>query len=295
MCKKIVASIMVWLMTVTMLLTPAYAISIPYKDSFLLEAGERYLKTNYDQFHTRSFSVEESEGGMLKVDVDGHGVYYIEKMNTKSMPSEFIIEGESFSTKEEKTIISGKEKVVSFIQNTSFVEEADKEELIYKIENTTFHLAEFGDNDKWAVAIYKEGKVYVNKRDYSITEWLVVHELIHALKDYLDGECWLETGRFIEGMTDVITAEIIGDPFKKLKSGYVFFHQFAYSYIGVFGFEGVKSFLYGTLDEELEIPRKEYELFIYCINNANDEEYGTLCQYLVYNCLENWRMNRTSK
>ena len=85
MCKKIVASIMVWLMTVTMLLTPAYAISIPYKDSFLLKTGERYLKNNSEQFYTRSFSVEESEGGMLKVDVDGHGVYYIEKMKQQNL------------------------------------------------------------------------------------------------------------------------------------------------------------------------------------------------------------------
>lgn len=270
--------------------------NITNDDLLFFRAGSYMQKLQ--EFDEHPYKVWYDGEEALNMELTDLAIWYcFERYNTKIIPQNFKVKtDEVFTKEEEKVVASGRKKLLDFIDITDTIKSADKKDLKSYIVSIKFELADFPESAKHLTAVYELGNVYVNVADRHITEWVVIHELLHAVKDYLsEGKDWLQTGKFVEGMTDALTFAINGDPFVTEQNGYTMYREFAFMFLSVFGTKGAQAFLYGNMESELGLDHAELDLMIQCLNHAEDPEYGKSARSVATNCLKNMAIDWQSK
>lgn len=297
MKKRLTALAVSIALFVSMFASTAQAATIFCKaenDDLLFTQNERYygILKDFQEHPYQTWYDDEKEQTAINLELTDLAVWYsFERYNTRIVPQAFVVKKDGFFTeKEEDIIATARKKVLNFVDLTEIIKSEDKARVKDYLVSVKFELAEFPEVAQHLLAVSEYDVVYINANDRQITEWIVVHELMHAVKNYLtDGNDWLETGKFVEGMTDAFTYAVIGNPFEAERSGYQKYQDFAYMFLSIFGIKGARAFLYGTLESDLGLKHEELDLFVQCLNHAEDEQYWKQAQSVAVNCLKNWQ------
>lgn len=234
------------------------------------------------------------DGRTFSVILDEQKVYHIDINGT-----ELLIQlGENHKSTIQKTNIaecdsailevasSAKNIVIKYINDSNILKE--KEELIEYIKNIPLKMAEFSEDA--AVEYDLETKTIFICKQYKadVSEWLIVHELIHALCDKTNGgkeNLRYPYHLFSEVLTDILTAELNPKIQSDVISGYSPYYQLVYLYLGCVGSDGIDAYFYGY-DKILEkIPETELEMFVESMEQLDSYEYAIV---IINNCINEW-------
>lgn len=293
MTRKFWACIGIIILLASLLATPASAAKSQSSDAWLAEKVEDEADfIGFNNKKRENFN-EIMNGDQIEVIFENKSFTVFKTNTIAKLYNLENISSETFSESELKMIDKNRNIVLNFIDETSFIDEKDKESLKNYIKSIKFVLSDLGDHYD---AIYDhQGYVIVNTEHKNRlnswskwSEWMVVHELIHAVNDFLAGDRWLETGTFVESMTDVLVASILQSELEASFSTYYHNHDFAYMYIRIYGVAGIKAFLYCDYSL-ISVPEEELELFIYALNCVDDEESGEAAFFIAKEVLLKWR------
>ena len=163
----------------------------------------------------------------------------------------------------------------------------DKAELISYIQNIQFYLVRFDSEISKYEGLYQKGAIYINaKEDRVFNEWAAVHEMVHAMADYLNPDAWLQTGYFMEGMTDVLTLTILQNRFMFVMSGYIDYSEIGLVFVDIFGEEALSGYLYGNYSSF--VAEDEFRIFVDCMNAVDEDQTA---QFIVATFLKQWQIN----
>ena len=252
-------------------------------EQWLMERAEAY-KDYFGNSEPQSYYVEGEEVIFPQLD----STIKVIKGNTQYKLDTKVIEAEkqSFTEKEERIIIESKTKVSEFIRETQLIHEEDKSKLISYIQSIQFYLVNFDSEISKYEGLYQKGAIYINaKEDRVFNEWVAVHEMVHAMADYLNPDAWLQTGYFMEGMTDVLTLAILQNRFMFVMSGYIDYSEIGLVFVNIFSEEALSGYMYGNY---YFIAEDEFRIFVDCMNAVEEDKTA---QFIVANFLKQWQIN----
>lgn len=238
-----------------------------------LEEGRKFSVTldDDDIYHI------DINGEELMVKIEGKFNKHIQKSNTKEYNS--------------KVIDSSRNKVIDYINNSQILK--DKEELVNYIKNIPCKIADFSEGEAAAEYDYKEDTVFINnKHKEDICEWMIVHELVHALSQKTNGG--IENERypynvFNEALTDTITSSMNPKLVQDGISLYSKYYEWIYLYLGCVGLDGIEAYFYGY-DKILEkIPEEELDIFVESIEQVDSQEDAIV---IICNCINTWGLEK---
>lgn len=237
----------------------------------------------------RTFSVTIDEQDIYHIDIDGYELLV-------KMESDLNERRQKTNTEEYNSEVIGtaKEKVINYINNSGVLR--DKEELVEYINNLSFKTADFSDGEE-AAAEYdlEEDVVFINNQYLDlVSEWMLVHELVHALCQKTNGgadNLRYSYDLFNEVLTDIITAAINPKISSEAISGYTEYYQWGYLYLGCVGIDGIEAYFYGY-DEILSyISEEELDIFVESIEQIDSAENAIV---IVCNCINDWGLEKAS-
>ena len=258
-------------------------------DSIIIQNAEDV--TNYSGFDfgsnpfygDRKFTVIKNSPTEFLINVNG--TVMIVRIPAKKSSSEYVPTNVcDISTKHSKLVSSSKELIYEYIDASSVLN--NKEELKSYIEGVSAKEATFTNEDNvGAYFSYKDSCIYFNKKSSgSICEWMIVHELVHAMSYYTHG-CSIEKEEyafnlFNEVMTDIITASLSPKISKKSQSRYSIYYGLIYPYINLVGIDSIKDYFYGYDEIYNYVGKNEFEFWVIVIEN-----YGAKNSDVYYNNL----------
>ena len=232
----------------------------------------------------RTFSVSLDRKDIYHIDINGEELLikieedvntFIEKTNRKEYSS--------------KVVEMSKKKIINYINDSDILK--DKEELVQYINNLTFKTADFpadGDSPP-AEYDYKEDVIFINNsfKKY-ICEWMLVHELVHALCQKTNGGIENERypfDRFNEVLTDVITASMNPKIKDGISSVYSQYYGWIYLYLGCVGIDGIEAYFYGYDEILSKIPEAELDIFVESVEALGSQMDAIV---IICNCINKW-------
>lgn len=243
----------------------------------------------------RKFTVSKNSENEFSVDVNGTEmiIQIPYETNAEDIPSEIS----DASKKYEKVILNGKSLICKYIDASSIL--TNKDELKSYINDLPIVEANIKNADnKMAPAMfsYKDQCIYMNK-EYSefICEWMIVHELVHAMSFYTHG-CCIENEEYAfnklnEVMTDIITASLNPKISKNIQSGYTEYYSLIYPYINLFGISSLKAYFYGYDEIYNYIQKDEFDFFVRVIDNYGAENSDCFYNNLILKWYANVNVN----
>ena len=237
----------------------------------------------------RTFSVLKDIEEVYHIDINGEELLIKIQDNTR----EGYIKTNAKEYNSE-VIEKARGKVIDYISNSNILK--DKEELIEYINNVPFKAVDY-QNEEDTIAEYdlKEDTVFINNNNLKLVcEWMVVHELIHALCQRTnEGAQNLRYpyATFNETLTDIITASMDPGIISGMQSGYTEYYQWIYLYLGCVGVNGIEAYFYGYDKILTQIPEEELDIFVESIEQIDSTENALV---IVCNCINDWGLEKLS-
>ena len=223
---------------------------------------------------SRYFTVTRNSKNEFGVDVNGTEMIIQFPSNASSseyLPSDVI----ELSSESAKIVTKSKELVYQYIDASTILK--DKEAIKNYINSLNAKEAIFADDDSvGAYFSYTDDCIYINKDNSEfICEWMIVHELIHAVS-YYTHNCSIENEEyafnlFNEILTDIITSSINPKTHSKIQSGYSLYYDLLYPYINLVGQSAIEAYFYGYEIIYNQIKTEEFEFFVIVIENYGAE------------------------
>ena len=247
-----------------------------------LEFNDR--ETNPFLGGNRVFTVDKISDYDFSVDVNGTKMEIQLPDNTDSSPY-LPTKVKDVSSNESKKIFSQSQKLIyDYIESSTIL--TDKTEIKSYISALKLKEAIFTE-DIWVGAYFspEDNTIYINKSNVShICEWMIVHELVHAISYYTHG-CDITKEAyaydiFNEVLTDMITASLEPQVDSSIQSGYAMYYDLLYPYMNLLGAESIKAYFYGYDTVFKKINPDEFDFFVIVIEN-----YGAQNSDVYYNNL----------
>lgn len=234
---------------------------------------------------SRYFTVTKNSKNEFGVDVNGTEMIIQIPSNASSseyLPSDVI----ELSSKSAKIVTKSKELVYQYIDASTILK--DKEAIKNYINSLNAKEAIFADDDSvGAYFSYTDDCIYINKDNSEfICEWMIVHELIHAVS-YYTHNCSIENEEyafnlFNEILTDIITSSIKPKTHSKIPSRYSLYYDLLYPYINLVGPSAIEAYFYGYEIIYNQIKTEEFEFFVIVIENYGAENSDVYYNNLIY-------------
>lgn len=277
--KRIIALAMITLMWAT---TTSCGRATNY-DTEIIKLGKQAI-SECDIITGRTYSVS-FENGIYTVDINGD-IRQV-KIDEKDEIKKYTINSiELELPKNLKEVVDSSFSLVEdYVRNSTILQ--DKETILQEIDKIDVQITESD-----TVAEYREGVIYIGD-DYIniICEWMICHELIHALADITNEGVENEPYayyQFNEGITDLITYTLKPQMTKGYISGYAKYHYDICLYIGCFEEEAIKAYFYGY-EEIWKITGKDaFDFYVESFENMINDEVAFVC---VNNSINLWAQN----
>lgn len=268
-----------------------------YDESIMKNASIRTYEVGFKSFNDNPY-----KDGTLTFDVtrdlsNTSETDYIVKLNEEQYTARFMNASEDasykptditdVSAKYEKLITSSKELIYSYIDESTILK--DKEKLKESIRNTEFKEANYTD-DKNIGAFFRisDATVYINKNacEETLCQWMVVHELVHALAHYTH-DCNSDAKRyafttFNEVITDLITESLHPELPKSGASAYREVYWIMSPYINLMGEKAINAYFYNYDEIDNEIGEVELEFFVKMIENFGQPNTNVCYQAMIW-------------
>lgn len=213
------------------------------------------------------FNVKEDKNNEEFI-VDVNGTEMIVQVPINETSSEHYSNPKSLSEKSEKVVNESKELVFNYIDSSSILKDKDNiKNYINSLDIKEADFEEIFDDGAGACFYYKDNAIYINQK-YSemISEWMCVHEFIHAICYYthnlnIENETYANS-IFNETMTDIITSALNPNLKAGIKSSYSNYYNFIYPYINLFGETAIEAYFYGYDEIYKEIGEDKFNFFI---------------------------------
>ena len=254
-------------------------------DVLILDNAKEVIE-QWGYIPNRTYSVD-FDGSIYTVDINGNQQQIMvpeSNENSGKIEAKNLVK-EEISTELAAIVEESKELVYSYIETSEILQ--NKPDIVNYISDMQAYIVEMDD-----VAMYEDGAVYISKQyTYAASEWMIVHELIHAVCDFTNGG--VENQRypynlFNEVMTDIITSSMNPSSAEGTMSGYVMYYDIGYAFIGCFGEKALSSYFYGY-DSLVEELGDELDLFVFSMENMEKNEIALIC---VNNSINHWQENR---
>lgn len=172
--------------------------------------------------------------------------------------------------------------VKDYIANSTVLK--DKETIMQELDKIEVKIAEYDE-----VAEYRDGTLYIGK-DYVnvICEWMICHELMHALADITNGGVENEPYayyQFNEGLTDFITYTLNPQIPEGYVSGYSQYYYYISLYIGCFEEKAIQAYFYGYDELWEKVGKDEFDFFVFSFENMEKDKLGIVC---INNFFNKW-------
>lgn len=234
---------------------------------------------------SRYFTVTKNSKNEFCVDVNGTEMIIqipSDASSSEYLPSNVI----ELSSKYGKIVIKSKEIVYQYIDASTILK--DKEAIKNYIDSLIAKEATFTDDDSvGAYFSYTDDCLYINRDNPEfICEWMIVHELIHAIS-YYTHNCSIENEEyafnlFNEILTDMITSSLTPKINSKIQSGYSLYYDLLYPYINLVGQSSIEAYFYGYEIIYEQIKKEEFEFFVIVIENYGAENSDVYYNNLIY-------------
>lgn len=240
---------------------------------------------------------EPEEGRSFSVTVDSQNIYHID-INGDELQVQLVKEPIkrhekcNFEEYNSKLVETSREKVVDYINSSTILK--NKELLIEYINNVPFKTADYIDSSNTGAEYdLDEDTIFINRysQDY-LCEWMIVHELIHALCQKTNGgleNLLYPYTLFNEVLTDIITASINPDLSDEIMSAYSEYYDWIYLYLGCVGISGIEAYFYGYDEILAKIPQNELDIFVESLEQINCVENAIV---IVCNCINEWGLEK---
>lgn len=234
---------------------------------------------------TRHFTVSKKSKNEFTIDVNGTEM--IVQIPAMTSNKEFEpINVTDISSKNAKILKNSQKLVNQYIDASSILK--NKEEIKTYIDNLATKEGIFTDDTGvGAYFSYVDNCIYIN-RDNSkfICEWMIVHELIHAIS-YYTHSCSIEKEEyafnlFNEVLTDIITSTLNPKINETIKSGYAWYYDLLYPYISLFDEDAIYAYFYGYDSIYNQISKEEFELYVIVLENYGAENSDVYYNNLMY-------------
>lgn len=283
---------------------------IEVANSFTESSWSEYFQDNPFEKGERVYEVSSLGDNTYSVNVNGTKQtmkFHRNSTNTVVVPTETF----KITSKSQKIVKESMELIVDFIQSSKILE--NKEEIIDFIKSLEIKSAYFEDEENTTVAyFYGDVKsIFIEKSNEKLLcEWIIVHELIHAISYYTHGQTMdyeYSYSLFNEVLTDLITFSINPKTLEgEYASGYSMYYSYIFPYISIFKIDSLKSYFYGY-KKDFIIPKHEIDFFVnviemlpenpdiephynnliikwqYLLSIENSQEVGLLPNFLLYN------------
>lgn len=190
----------------------------------------------------------------------------------------------SLSSKYEKIYSKSKEMVYNYIENSSILKK--KKDIKKYLENLDVKEAIFTDDiNDGAYFSDEDDTIYINSDNSEvICEWMIIHELIHAIAYYTHGCNNEEYAYYIfnEVMTDIITSSFNPDIDSSIQSMYMNYSSLVYPYINLVGQEAIKAYFYGYESIYNKVGRDEFDFYVIVIQHYNEENSEAYYNNLIF-------------
>lgn len=284
MKKTFLTRLFTVLIIVTLLLSACGNSTTKNYDDLILQRAEEQLST-LPYVSGRTFSVEYSAvSDLYTVDINGTELKFNRPLKSSNSNKLEPSTGEELSKKEQKIVDSSKKLICSYIDNSNILQ--NKEAIKQFVNDIPTYVIDMDDG-----ALYFNGKLFISIHSLDvICEWMITHELVHALADFTNGGVENEKYAYFifnEALTDIITASMNPKIPNDALSGYINFHPVLYSYIGCFGEDAINAYFYGYESLIEKIGNKhELDFFVFSVENLNTNEYALVC---INNSINHWR------
>lgn len=303
--KKLKNSLIIVISILMMLTGCSNAVETDY-DSILLENASKVnaelgfdINSNPFADGSRYFTVSKSSKNEFVIDINGTEI--IVQIPSKTSSSEYVPSNVSdVSSQNQKIVAKSKQLVYQYIDVSKILK--DKENIKNYIDSLATKEGIFTDDDDvGAYFSHTDNCIYINKDNLEhICEWMIVHELIHAISYYTHG-CSIENEEyafnlFNEVLTDMITSTINPQIDKNIQSGYYLYYDLLYPYINLFGKDAIDAYFYGYDNIYKQIEKEEFEFFVILIENFGEESSDVYYNNLMYKwnakkVLKKWQRN----
>lgn len=239
------------------------------------------------------------EGRTFSVVLDDQDIYHIDLNGY-----ELLVSLEEPEYKEETNISNicecdstvfeivkkSKEIIINYIETSNILK--DKEELKQYIINIPVKMADLSID---AAAIHEaiSGNIFVNNHHReAVCEWMIVHELVHALCEKTNGGIENERyplNMFNEVLTDIITAGMEPKITSGIESSYSIYYNWVYLYLGCVGIDGIEAYFYGYDEILKRIPEAELDIFVQAFEQVEHSEDAII---VVCNCINDWGLEK---
>ncbi len=233
---------------------------------------------------SRYFIVTKNSDSTFSVDANGKRM--IIQVPSEQSSSEYVPTNVSDVSKYMKIVAKSKKLVYQYIDTSTILK--DKEDVKKYIENLDTKEGSFTDDEGvGAYFSYADSCIYINRNNSeAICEWMIVHELIHAISFYTHN-CSIENEEyafnlFNEILTDIITSSINPEIDRTIQSGYSVYYNLLYPYINLFGENAIEAYFYGYNTIYKQIEKDEFEFFVIVIENYGAENSDVYYNNLIY-------------
>ena len=249
--------------------------------------SEMGFATVYNPFKdgTRYFKVTKNSEREFLVDVNGSEMC-IQTLTNEQL-SEYVPKNiKNISNKNLEIVSRSKKLIFKYIDASKVME--DKKGLMDYISR--LRVAEASFTDEACVPSYfsfKDDCIYINTElQYCICEWMIVHELVHAMSYYTHG-CIIDEepyafSLFNEVLTDIITASLNPKIDENIQSEYAIYYSLLAPYINLFGEKAIKAYFYGYNTIYKLIAKDEFEFFVLLIENFEAENSEVYYNNLIF-------------
>lgn len=285
MTKKFFSSLLIIILLFSMCACTA---SNKSYDNQIIELSNNMLE-DWGLEEGRTFSVILDSEDIYHIDINGYELLIkIEDNRNKLQEKNNIKECNLEVVEKAKT------KLINYIEASNILK--GKEELINYINNMPIKIADFSGEDTGAAEYdYTKDIILINNLYLdSICEWMIVHELVHALCQKTNGG--IENERypyavFNEVLTDIITASMNPCLTDGMVSGYLSYYQWIYLYLGCVGIDGIEAYFYGYDKILARIPEEELDIFVESMEKIDSIEDAIV---IVCNCINDWGLEKAS-
>lgn len=247
-------------------------------DSRLLESGKQAINER-GKVQNRTYSVT-LEDGIYIANINGD----IQKVVLPEEPAnELSISNiEDANSRVKRVVATSMARITAYVNGSEILK--NKDQVLQQLGEIEIKIATVD-----SPALYENGTVYIGREYIDVVcEWMVCHELIHAIADITNDGVENEPYpyyMFNEALTDMITYTLEPDIPDGYISGYAHYYDYIVLYIGCFGGEAISSYFYGY-DKLWElVGRDEFDFWVYSLENISNNEVAMVC---VNNFLNKW-------
>lgn len=249
-------------------------------DSKLVESGKQAIN-DWGVVQGRTYSVTFKDG-IYTADINGD-IQKVKLPDNNKEEEVSITFTEDANSKVQKIVNLSMARITAYVKGSEILK--DKEQILQKLGKIETKIAKMDDTP----ALYKEGTMYIGRSYLDIVcEWMICHELIHAIADITNGGVENESYayyQFNEGLTDMITYTLNPEIPEGYISGYAQYYDFIDLYVGCFGEDAIKAYFYGYDELWKTVGRAEFDFWVYSLENIYNNEVAMVS---VNNFLNKW-------